>query len=475
LWTPKAIEMVKPIIFSCFANDDTEHLDLLKEESRQIKEALQSLEKKERIKLQREESAGWNDLTNIFRLYGQHITIFHYAGHASGAGLNLETGKAYADGLAHLLGNLKNLKLVFLNGCSTQGQVNLLLRQGVKVVIATSVPINDQRAKDFATAFYKSMASNATISEAFDYAKGALKLRYEQTPTIEINRFRGVDLDRKSQIEMPWGLFLLEENETILSWKLPNDVSVLDDLSMKGREVLMFLKKRRKIALLTLISLLVFIIGFGIYQVQTNPFRTIDKQIIESLKNNSWQNAFDYEDKLAQLIYFSEPDRDIYAGALSRLAFIKLEKGVVTEKGAVELLKIASILSKDFHLSTSLLKASNRFRIATEKAKTTALKILKKAPEESVSFLQEKQFKTIQPLINIGQNFPITLPVLDDIKPFLFAIGVFSDSENIIYSDSNNDLWLKANHIDQERLLEKLAPRLFFTNRQPRSTTPRRH
>lgn len=53
---------------------------------------------------------------------------------------------ANANGLARLLGQRPNLQLVFLNGCSTEGQVAELLAQGVKVVIATDAPVNDRKA-----------------------------------------------------------------------------------------------------------------------------------------------------------------------------------------------------------------------------------------------------------------------------------------------------------------------------------------
>ena len=73
------------------------------------------------------------------------------------AALGSADGAAHAEGLAGLLGDQRGLKLVFLNGCSTLPQVDLLLGAGVPAVIATSHAINDPVARDFAIAFYQAL------------------------------------------------------------------------------------------------------------------------------------------------------------------------------------------------------------------------------------------------------------------------------------------------------------------------------
>jgi CHAT domain-containing protein len=104
------------------------------------------------------------------------VQIFHYGGHANGSALQLEQGAGNAQvasstGLAQLLGQQTELKLVFLNGCATQGQVELLLKSGVKAVIATSVPINDMMAVEFAEQFYQSLTNQASIAHSFTTAR----------------------------------------------------------------------------------------------------------------------------------------------------------------------------------------------------------------------------------------------------------------------------------------------------------------
>ncbi len=223
--------MSTPIIFSTFANDKDDHLDLLKEESSAIKSALVDVARKEYIKIEGEESLDLNELVEILLKYQNQLLIFHYGGHANGTQLRLESGNANAKGLAQLLGEQENLQLVFLNGCSTRGQVDLLLEMGVKAVIATSIPIADPMAKDFAAAFYQALAEKRTLKRAFLFAKGVVESRYENSPSIFINRTlgslkkqkaeRAPELEEEEE-EIPWGLYVQEDQaQAIYRWRLP--------------------------------------------------------------------------------------------------------------------------------------------------------------------------------------------------------------------------------------------------------------
>src|SRR5207253_2413236 len=88
------------------------------------------------------------DLVRGLQLYRDQVAVFHYGGHAGDYELLLQSpdgGRVVADagGLAGLFGTQRNLKLVFLNGCSTYGHVEGLLAAGVPAVIATSRPVED--------------------------------------------------------------------------------------------------------------------------------------------------------------------------------------------------------------------------------------------------------------------------------------------------------------------------------------------
>lgn len=105
----------------------------------------------------------------------QFAVVFHYGGHASGSALALRHGDVPAQGVAALLSSLPRLHMVFLNGCSTQAQVDALLDGGVPVVVATRADVKDAAATDFAAHFYLRLGEGSTIQRAFDDAVVAVQ------------------------------------------------------------------------------------------------------------------------------------------------------------------------------------------------------------------------------------------------------------------------------------------------------------
>lgn len=221
---------LKPVIFLSFANDKDHYLSNLQLEEDRIYHSLHYAHDSGYIEIYNRGRATIDDIFAQFTRYRDRVVIFHYGGHANGSKLRLEDKDANASGLAQLLGQQQNLKLVFLNGCSTQGQVDALLDAGVKAVIATSVPINDKSAVHFADQFYESMAGKATIEQAFEEAVSRLvseNLTGEGTITIHRD-FVTDTFDEPQNSDMPWGLYV--RDESILSWKLPTvDKSVFSD------------------------------------------------------------------------------------------------------------------------------------------------------------------------------------------------------------------------------------------------------
>ena len=213
--------MSKPIIYAAFANKDDNHLPLLKQESSEVKDALRVLETRDFIKVEREESAEIKDIINTFSSYPNQISIFHYGGHAESDLLQLEDTDANAKGLASILGEQEQLQLVFLNGCSTRGHVEGLFAKGVKAVIATSVPIEDRKSLVFASSFYKALAHKRSIKLAFEFAKSMVETEFKDAPAIEI--FRGIAIPETpgTTEEIPWGLYIHDNGEDVLSWRLP--------------------------------------------------------------------------------------------------------------------------------------------------------------------------------------------------------------------------------------------------------------
>lgn len=212
---------LKPVIFLSFANDKDAYLSNLRLEEDNIYEILQQSHDNGFIEIYNRGRATIEDIFTQFTRFRDRIAIFHYGGHANGTQLRLEDTRADASGLAQLIGQQANLHLVFLNGCSTYGQVQTLLDNGVKAVIATSVPIQDNKAVIFSTQFYESLSRQATIGQAFDEAVARLVTENKiEAGSIKIHRDLVFDLDRNSEsMEMPWGLYV--NDDSVLSWKLP--------------------------------------------------------------------------------------------------------------------------------------------------------------------------------------------------------------------------------------------------------------
>lgn len=217
----------KPLIILAFSNDQDAYLDMIVQERKLIFKALQQHHDQGYIQVHKEENTSITDLFDLFTRYSDRIAIFHYGGHASGTHLQLEAGagnaeRADATGLAQLMGQQKALQLVFLNGCATRDQVEKLFSCGVKAVIATSVPINDEMATKFAEQFYQALANKASIQKAFQTAKAFVATSGGQEK--EVGEYRGMNWAGQQETEpagLPWGLYVNTNGEEALAWTLP--------------------------------------------------------------------------------------------------------------------------------------------------------------------------------------------------------------------------------------------------------------
>lgn len=217
-----------PVVYFAFSNDMDNPLSALKEESRKVYEALIPLENKRQIKIFRDEQATTDDIIRTLQRIADpandfQLIAFHYGGHADGISIHLMDESGNASGLAHLLATFKqSLALVFLNGCSTWAQVDLLLKLGIRSVIATSAPINDKSATGFSQIFYQVLASRSTVKQAFDFATRSLTFKTNRlVQYFSCDVTRGLLLEDKAQVEMPWGLYYDLQATEILNFYLP--------------------------------------------------------------------------------------------------------------------------------------------------------------------------------------------------------------------------------------------------------------
>ena len=216
-------------VFLAFANDRADrarYLRNLPEEQRQVRAALEEAVEAGLCEIVERSNATIDEVLDVFQDpdHRDRIAVFHFGGHAGDAALLLESSggeatAAHAGGLARFLGAQRGLELVFLNGCSSRGQVQGLLDAGVPAVIATSEAIDDAAATEFSARFYKALASGASVRTAYTEAQAAVQARRgEQTR----GAYRSFVPDVVAEDRWPWDLYVAPgAEERLARWSLP--------------------------------------------------------------------------------------------------------------------------------------------------------------------------------------------------------------------------------------------------------------
>ncbi|HKH47601.1 MAG TPA: tetratricopeptide repeat protein [Thermoanaerobaculia bacterium] len=220
----------RPIaVFFAFANDRAErgrYLRNLPDEQRHVREAMAAAVEAGLCEVVERANATVDEVLDVFQdlQYRDRIAVFHFGGHAGDAELLLESASgeatvAHAGGLARFLGQQRGLELVFLNGCSSRGQVQGLLDAGVPAVIATSQAIDDAVATEFSSRFYKAFASGAAIRTAYAEAQGAVQTRRGD---LARGTYRSFVPDVVAEDRWPWDLYVASgAEERLARWSLP--------------------------------------------------------------------------------------------------------------------------------------------------------------------------------------------------------------------------------------------------------------
>lgn len=216
-------------VFFAFANDRSggaRYLRNLPEEQRHVREAMEAAVEAGLCEVVERSNATIDEVLDVFQDpdYRDRIAVFHFGGHAGGAELLMESAAgeatvAHAGGLARFLGGQRGLELVFLNGCSSRGQVQGLLDAGVPAVVATSEAIDDVVATEFSARFYKALASGAPIRTAYAEAQAAVETRQGEPAR---GTYRSFVPDEVAEDRWPWDLYIAPGAEDrVARWSLP--------------------------------------------------------------------------------------------------------------------------------------------------------------------------------------------------------------------------------------------------------------
>lgn len=221
-------------IYLTFANSRDKPLENLKEEERIVRDILNEREVKNHFATRGDSYAELSQVLNYLLIFRNHLLIFMYSGHANRDQLLLEDAPAHAKGIAKILGKCPNLKLVILNGCSTEGQVQQLHAEGVPVVVSTSAKVGDKAATQFASTFFKSFCElekplNEAFTDGLNAAQGANGEVTARSITFD-------SLEEDSDLPL-WGISYANEvtENKFKNWKLPTQQ---DNSEIKANELL---------------------------------------------------------------------------------------------------------------------------------------------------------------------------------------------------------------------------------------------
>lgn len=204
--------MARPVVLLTIGG--VEGIQLVNEELEALEKLLDPFHEKEDLTLKVKRFAAVTDISQTLDTYAGRIELFHYAGHANGGGLELGEQVALASGICNYFVDKKPPRVVFLNGCSTLGQVDDWLRAGVQAVIATETPIGDPAARQFSEVFYHHLSERETVAAAYQRALKRLALLekdYAAPPSVRAIFSSAAEPASEETPESPWGLYLHPE------------------------------------------------------------------------------------------------------------------------------------------------------------------------------------------------------------------------------------------------------------------------
>ncbi len=178
------------VLFLASNPEQTEFLNLTKEVE-EIDKKVRSSEFRDKFQLEKHFEQKPGDVRENLLRYKP--TVVHFSGHGDRTGeLVLMDNNGLAapvsmEALKALFTNAKeNIQVLLLNACYSKKQA-LAISEVIDFTIGMNLPISDDAAIAFSTAFYQSIGYGKTVQEAFNLAKNAISLEgmlEEDTPEL---------------------------------------------------------------------------------------------------------------------------------------------------------------------------------------------------------------------------------------------------------------------------------------------------
>jgi len=216
------------VILLAFANDESQALNELAKELDALRSTLRTGLKRYVDAQGRRQfdivTLAYCSIDSLFdelRVYRNRIAILHFAGHTDSTLWQLNDEVLRASSIADILQLQSSLKFLFLNGCNNVKQVDAFAKAGIPAVIATSVPIDDKKARYFSSYFYKHLINgdlSTSLSDAFLLAKA------EISKTAQQDRYRTLHYKKSEKINLDtpvdWAWTLQENDVQASQWAL---------------------------------------------------------------------------------------------------------------------------------------------------------------------------------------------------------------------------------------------------------------
>lgn len=138
----------------------------LTEELRVLESELRGVRFRDRIVLTTGLAIRPDDLVHLLRR--DLPTVVHFSGHGSHEGIVLRTDSGHITVSGNILSRLfrdRNIRLVVLNSCFSDNQA-VALKDVVKAVVGTTAAVDDEAARLFTTAFYRTLGGGHDIKSA---------------------------------------------------------------------------------------------------------------------------------------------------------------------------------------------------------------------------------------------------------------------------------------------------------------------